>query len=139
MRKLELPFSEPLTQQRSSIDRLISALSSPPASFQWSAGDRALIGARAGFVVQVLHDKIECMAVMAYDAPQLAQINATLLLLILTALRPDWDAAGDWLAQQMRQAKASALRAYAGPNGEQSCCFEYDKQHSRATLTIKRD
>jgi len=60
------------------------------------------------------------------------------MLFALTALRPDWNAAGDWLAQQMKQAAQSVKRAYAGPNADQGCCFEYDKQHSRATLTIKR-
>ena len=121
------------------VDRLITALSKPPASFAWSASDGALIGAAQGIVIQVLPHKIECMAVMAYDAPVLAQNNATLMLFALTALRPDWNAAGDWLAQQMKQAAQSVKRAYAGPNADQGCCFEYDKQHSRATLTIKRD
>lgn len=123
----------------SPVDRLITALSKPPASFAWTAGDGSLIGVSHGIVVHVLPHKVECMAVMAYDAPTLAQNNATLMLLILVALRPKWNAAGDWLAQQMRQAKQSTLRAYAGPNAEQNCCFEYDKQHSRATLTIRLD
>jgi len=114
-------------------------LSQPPASFAWSASDGALIGATQGIVVQVLPHKIECMAVMAYDAPALAQNNATLMLLLLTALRPEWGTAGDWLAREMLQAKQSAERSYAGPNANRGCCFEYDKQHSRATLTIKRD
>lgn len=110
----------------------------PPASFHWTASDRALIGASTGIVVQVLPHKIECQAVMAYDAPRLAQDNATLMLLMLMALRPAWDAAGDWLAREMQQAKQTEHRVYAGPNGEQGCVFCYDKQHSRATLTIKR-
>ncbi len=121
------------------LDRLIAALSAPPASFQWTAGDGSLIGAAQGIVVQVLPHKIECMAVMAYDAPQLAQNNATLMLLMLVALRPAWDTAADWLAREMRQAKATDRRVYAGPNGDQGCVFCYDKTHSRATLTIKRN
>ncbi len=120
------------------VDRLITALSKPPASFTWSASDGALIGAAQGIVIQVLPHKIECMAVMVYDAPALAQNNAMLMLLMLTALRPEWDDAGKWLSREMLQSKQSELRAYAGPNVEQTCCFEYDKQYSRATLTIKR-
>lgn len=76
---------------------------------------------------------------MAYDAPALAQNNATLMLLMLMALRPDWNEAGDWLAQQMHQAHWSEMRAYAGPNAEQACVFCYDKSVSRATLTIRRE
>ena len=120
------------------LDRLIIALSAPPASFQWTASDGSLIGAAHGIVVQVLPHKIECQAVMAYDAPVLAQNNATLMLLMLMALRPAWNAAGDWLAREMRQAHLAEKRIYAGPNGDQGCVFCYDKQHSRATLTIKR-
>ena len=133
---METRSSEQSTQPP--LDRLITALSAPPASFQWTAGDGSLIGAARGIVVQVLPHKIECMAVMAYDAPALAQNNATLMLLMLVALRPTWDTAADWLAREMRQAKQAEHRVYAGPNGEQGCVFCYDKQHSRATLTIKR-
>lgn len=121
-----------------SVDNLIEALSLPPASFVWTADNEVVIGASPGIVVQVLPHKVECMAIMAYDAPQIAQNNATLMLLILTALRPAWDTAGDWLAREMRQAKQSERRVYAGPNGDQDCIFCYDKQHSRATLTVKR-
>ena len=128
-----------MTTTTQPIHNLIEALSVPPASFHWTASDRALIGASTGIVVQVLPHKIECMAVMAYDAPALAQNNATLMLLMLVALRPAWDTAADWLAREMRQAKQAELRTYAGPNSEQGCVFCYDKQHSRATLTIKRD
>ena len=121
------------------IHNLIEALSLPPASFAWTASDGSLIGAARGIVVQVLPRKVECMAIMAYDAPKLAQNNALAMLLILTALRPEWEDAGAWLAREMLQSKQSEMRAYAGPNGDQGCCFEYDKQHSRAILTIKRD
>lgn len=127
------------TQTAPRVDQLITALSKPPASFAWTAGDGSLIGAAQGIVVQVLPHKVECQAVMAYDAPKLAQNNAILMLLILTALRSEWEDAGTWLAQQMHQAHKSEMRSYAGPNAEQNCCFEYDKQHSRATLTIRRD
>ena len=141
MHKLQSLSKELLTLPRSDVERLIDALSAPPASFVWSAGENVrshLIGIAEGIVLQVLPDKIECAAVMAYDAPVLAQNNATLMLLCLAALRSAWSDAGAWLAREMQQAKQSPFSTYAGPNGEQACCFEYDKRRSRAILTIKR-
>jgi hypothetical protein len=119
------------------IDRLIEALSKPPASFTWSHDHNRLIGTRAGFAVDIWPDKVVCLSIMAFDRPKLAQNNAILLLLVLTALRPDWNAAGDWLAVQMRQAKR-VQGSYAGPNGEQSIVFEYHAKGAQALLTIKR-
>ena len=119
------------------IDRLIEALSAPPANFVWSHDHSRLIGTRAGFAVDIWPDKVVCISIMAFDRPKLAQNNAILMLLILTALRPEWDAAGDWLAQQMRQSKHTR-GSYAGPNGEQSLVFEYRAKGAQVLLTIKR-
>ena len=120
------------------VDRLIEVLAKPPCNMAWTSESGAIIGARAGLVVTVLPHKVETEAVMAPDAPVLAQTNAGLLLLILTALRADWHDAGDWLAQEMRQAAQSTLRGYAGPNYARNVVFSYDKQLSRATLMIRR-
>ena len=96
-----------------------------------------MIGTRAGFAIDVWPDKIVCAGVMAFDRPKLAQNNAILLLLVLTALRPEWKDAGEWLARQMRQAKHTR-GSYAGPNGEQGLVFEYHTKGARSLLTIKR-
>jgi hypothetical protein len=119
------------------IDRLIEVLATPPANFQWTASNGAIVGARAGIVITILPHKVEAQAVMAYDAPELARSNAMFFVLILMALR-DWKTADQWLAQQMQRAHQSAYRSYASPHEQQRCCFSYDKLHSRATLMVRR-
>lgn len=125
------------TSSINDVDNLIDALSKPPASFRWTAGNDRVIGLRDGFAVDIWPDKVICAAVMAFDRPKLAQNNALLLLLVLTALRPGWKDVDAWLAREMRQAKG-ARGSYAGPNGTQGLVFEYHAKGARVVLTIKR-
>ena len=126
-----------MPQLANDIDTLIDALSKSPASFTWAAGNDRLIGTRGGFAIDIWPDRVVCAAIMAFDRPKLAQNNAILLLLILTALRPAWKNAGAWLSREMQQAKGTR-GSYAGPNGTQHCIFEYHAKGARAVLTIKR-
>lgn len=127
-----------LRSNTEAIDKLIDVLSGPPANVAWSEANGAIVGTRAGLVITVLPHKVETAAVMAPDAPDLASTNANLLLLILTALRDDWQGAGEWLVREMRQAAQSTLNGYAGPNYARKVVFSFDKRNSRATLTIRR-
>ena len=69
------------------------------------------------------------------DAP-LVERNSVLLLLILTALRPDWPTAGDWLKTQMGMAARSRNTVYEGPNYSRQVTFGWSRKTSTATLKV---
>jgi len=118
---------------------LQALLSQPPASFQWSqsADGSRTIGTCPGCVVDIWPDRVEVAAVFAPDHPDLSARNATLFTLILTALRPDWVTAPDWLTTQMRMA-AKARGPYEGVQYSRQVRFTFDRATSRATLKVKK-
>lgn len=127
--------NEQRTMMTQPVDRLIETLAKPPSNMAWTSDGGAIIGARPGLVVTVRYHKVETEALMV---PNLATTNTGIMLLILSALRSDWNNRSDWLVREMRQAAQSTQRSYAGPNLERRVVFAYDKQLSRATLTIRR-
>lgn len=130
-------MNETTATPQTTVDTLIEALSAPPASFEWTAGNGRVIGTCAGFVLDIWPDKIEALAIMAPDQPTLTRNNAMLLQLVLSALRADWHTSSDWLAQQFRQA-TQANGSYAGPNYTRGVVFSWNKQKSHVILTLRR-
>ena len=130
-------MNETIATPQTTVDTLIEALSAPPASFQWTAGNGRVMGTCAGFVLDIWPDKVEALAIMAPDQPTLTRNNALLLQIVLSALRPDWPASLDWLTQQFRQA-TQANGSYAGPNYIRGVIFAWNKQKSHVTLTLRR-
>lgn len=119
-------------------DELQALFSQPPASFQWAQGadgDRT-IGTSAGAALDLWPDRVEFAGLFPPDSPELAARNATLMQLLLTALRRDWISASDWLTAQMRMA-ARSKEFYEGPNYSRRVSFAFDRKTSRATLKVK--
>lgn len=117
---------------------LQTLLSQPPASFAWSQSEdgRRTIGTCPGCGVDIWSDRVEVAALMPSDQVELTERNSVLLLLILTALRPDWATAGDWLTTQMGMA-AKASGVYEGPNYSRQVTFGWSRKTSTATLKVK--
>lgn len=120
-------------------DELQALFSKPPASFSWSQSEdgRRTIGASTGCVLDLWPDRAEMVATFPPDNAALAQRNSTLMLLLLTAMRPEWQSAGNWLAVQMRQAARSKVGQVDVPNVTRQVQFKYSRQHSRATLVVR--
>lgn len=120
-------------------DELQALFTRPPASFEWSQSDdgRRTIGASPGCVLDLWPDRAEMVATFPPDDAAQAQRNGVLMVLLLTALRPDWSSAGDWLAVQMRHAGRSKYGQADVPNVSRQVRFRYDRQHSRATLVVR--
>lgn len=119
-------------------DELQTLFSQPPASFVWSqsADSHRVMGTSAGAVLDLWPDRVELAAIMPPDRADLAARNATLMQLLLTALRRDWIGASDWLATQMRMAGRSK-GFYDGTNYSRRVVFTFSRQSSRATLKVR--
>lgn len=119
-------------------DQLIELLSKPPASFTWSRSEdgRRTMGTTEGFVLDLWPDRIEAAALFPPDRPDLVERNATLLQLLLLALRPDWHSAPSWLAQQMRLA-ARTEKPFESVNVTRRVTFSWSQAQSRATLKVR--
>ncbi len=114
-------------------DELQELFSKAPASFQWSQsedGTRA-IGVSAGAVLDLLPDQAQLALTFPPDEPELAARNGTLALLLLTALRPDWDGASRWLADVMRRREREAVSA------SRQLRWTWSPRESRATLKVR--
>jgi hypothetical protein len=116
-------------------------LSQPPARFTWSQSEDGTrtIGASEGCVIDLWPDRVEMVAVFPPDRADVAARNGVLMALVLYALRPAWQSAGDWLAVQMRQAARAKTPLFETENYSRQVCFVFDRQHSRATLRIQWD
>lgn len=119
------------------MQQLIDLFSKPPASFAWSSSENGTrtMGTSEGFVLDIWPDRIEAAALFPHDRPDLIERNATLLQLLLLALRPDWNSAASWLAQAMRQAARGHREDI---NVSRGVRFVNDAAHSRATLRVTR-
>jgi hypothetical protein len=120
------------------MQKLVDLFSKPPASFAWSQSDdgQRTIGASEGFALDIWPDRVVASALMPPDRPDLAARNGTLLELLLLALRPDWQTASAWLAQQLRLAQRRAV--FEGPNVTRRVELLWSRQHSRVTLKVMR-
>jgi hypothetical protein len=56
--------------------------------------------------------------------------------LLLLALRPDWQSAASWLAQQMRRAARGNKAYFDETNITRRVVFVWDRIQSRATLKV---
>lgn len=117
---------------------LIDLFSQPPASFTWSTSEDGTrtMGTSEGFVLDIWADRVEAVALFPPDRPDLVERNATLLQLLLMAMRPEWSSAPAWLAQQMRAAARSDK--VEETNFSRRVRWAWDSVHSRATLRIAR-
>jgi hypothetical protein len=120
---------------------LQALLSRPPASFAWSQSEDGVrtIGTCPGCGVDIWPDRVSVAALMPNDDAALVERNSVLLLLILTALRPDWATAGDWLTTQMGMAARNKRDVYEGTNYSRRVVFGWSKRTGTATLKVKRD
>ena len=118
---------------------LQTLLSQPPASFAWSQSEDGsrTIGTCPGCGVDIWPDRVAVAALMPSDDAALVDRNSVLLLLILSALRPDWITAGDWLKTQMGMAARSKEGVYEGPNYSRGVTFGWSRKTSTATLKVK--
>lgn len=119
------------------MQQLIALFSKPPASFAWSSSENGTrtMGTSEGFVLDIWPDRVEAAALFPPDRPDLVERNATLLQLLLMAMRPDWASAPSWLAQAMRM----AVRGHnEDVNVTRRVRFYNDPIHSRTTLRIQR-
>lgn len=123
------------------MQKLLDLFSKPPAGLVWSqsADGQRWVGTSEGFVLDIWPDKVIATCLMPPDRADLAARNGTLLQLLLVALRPDWQTASTWLAQQMRLAACFKQPRYDTTNITRGVGFVWDRQHSRATLTVKVD
>lgn len=119
---------------------LQTLLSQPPASFAWSRSEdgRRTVGTCPGCGVDIWEDHVSVAALMPNDNAELVERNSVLLLLILTALRPDWATAGDWLSTQMGMAARSKEAVYEGPNYSRRVTFGWSRKTSTATLKVMK-
>lgn len=119
-----------------SIEQLQNLFSQEPASFIWSAGQGRTIGTAPGFVLDLWPDRAEAAATFPPDDAMLAARNGTLLQLLLVAMRPDWESASDWLAQQMKLAARSKDARPEFINFTRGVRLVWNRAHSRATLKV---
>lgn len=129
---MAISSKEQLTRQ------FVELLSQPPASFVWSSSEdgRRTIGTSQGAICDIWADHIELAAIFPPDDLALAGRNGTLMLLVLCALRPEWERAGDWLKLQLGLA-AKAKVAHEGTHYGQRVTFSYMRGSSRAALKVK--
>lgn len=116
---------------------LVELFSKPPASFVWSQSEdgQRTMGTSEGFVLDILPDRVEAAALFPPDRPDLVERNATLMQLLLMAMRPDWHSAASWLAQAMRMAARGHTEQI---NVSRRVRFVDDPTHSRATLKVMK-
>ncbi len=117
---------------------LQALFSKPPASFLWSPSEdgRRIVGVAEGIVLDIWPNKAEMTALFSPDRPDLAQRNGMLMLLLLTAMRPAWESAGDWLTFHLRSAARGKSPRYEDTNYTRGATFIYSRQLSRATLKV---
>jgi len=127
-----------LTTDNKTTTNLQTLLAQPPASFVWSSSEdgRRTIGTTVGCVCDIWEDHIELAAIFPNDDLALARRNGTLMLLVLCALRPEWDRAADWLKLQLGLAKKAKV-AHEGTHYGQRVTFTFMRQNSRASLKVK--
>lgn len=119
---------------------LINLLSQPPASFTWSssADGQRTMGTSEGFVLDMWPDRVGAVALFPPDRPDLAERNGTIMQLILMAMRPDWNSAASWLAQQMKLAARSKSPRSEYANIARGVTVTWDRTQSRMTLRVRR-
>lgn len=120
---------------------LIELFSREPAALAWSTSKDGwqTIGTSGGFVLTLLGDMIEAAAIFPPDQPIVAERNGSLFHLLLVAMRPDWQTCSQWLEQQMRlAARWQKSGPYTEHNYARQVIFTWDRQHSRATLKVRR-
>jgi hypothetical protein len=119
------------------MQKLVDLFSKPPASFTWSSSEKGTrtMGTSEGFVLDIWPDRVEAAALFPFDRPDLVERNATLLQLLLLAMRPEWASAASWLAQAMRMAARGHREDH---NIARRVRFTNDSAQSRATLRIDR-
>ena len=122
-------------------EQLQALFSQEPAGLKWSASEDGsrVIGTAPGFVLDVWPDRVEAAAVFPPDDAMLAARNGTLLQLLLVAMRPDWETASEWLAQQMKLAARSKSVRPEMTNYTRGVVFVWLPQQSRATLKVRWD
>ena len=120
-------------------EQLQQLFSQEPASLQWStsADGRRTVGTCEGFVLDLWPDRAEAAAVMAPDDAVLAARNGTLLQLLLVAMRPDWESASTWLAQQLKLAARSKSIRPEVVNVTRGVHLVWDRVQSRLTLKVR--
>lgn len=126
--------------QKLTNDELITLLTKPPASFVWATKEGRTIGTSEGFILDFWPDRVEAAAIFAPNDTRMAARNSMLFLLILSALRPDWNSISDWLTIQMRlgarYTPTDDEPLFQADNGTRRVRFTWDQLHSRATLTV---
>ena len=124
------------------IHALQALFSTPPASFVWATKEGRAIGASDGFLMDLWPDRIEAAALFTPNRAQLAQRNATLFLLLLMAMRPQWQNAHGWFAEALGLAKnyrPTETHPYFDlTNTEHRVRFTWDARASRATLRVEQ-
>jgi hypothetical protein len=112
----------------------------PPASFLWSPSEdgRRVIGVTEGVVLDLWPDKAEMTALFPPDREDIAARNGTLMLLLLTATRPDWQSAGDWLTFHLRSAARGKSPIHEETNYTRGVTFSYSRATSRALLRVRQ-
>jgi hypothetical protein len=117
---------------------LVELFSKAPASFVWSTNDAGRqIGTAEGMVIDLWQGSVDAAALFPPDRLDLAARNGVLFQLLLCALRPDWQSASSWLAQQLRRAARTA-KPFEEVNVTRRVRFLWDRTHSRATLKVLR-
>jgi len=116
----------------------IDLLSQPPASFAWStsADGQRTIGTATGAIVDIWPSHVEVALLFPPDDPALAAHNGALLLLIVTALRPEWNGAGKWLSMQLRMSQGRATHEDTQYIGRAT--FRWSAAESRVTVRLPR-
>lgn len=85
---------------------IVELFSKPPISMQWTTGDAGRFGmGKTGAVLEIVNGRVSLAGIFPHDKPVIAQKNGLLMLLLLHELRPDWTAAGAWLASAMRSSQ----------------------------------
>lgn len=119
-------------------DALIELFSKIPG-FAWSSSEdgQRMMGTTEGFVLDIWPGHVEAAALFPPDRADLAARNGTLFQVLLMAMRPDWQSAPSWLAQQMRRA-ARIGRLFEETNVTRRVVFTWTPRESRATLRVTR-
>lgn len=119
---------------------LVTLFSKQPAALAWAVKEGRTIGASEGFLLDLWPDRAECVGVFARANPRLAARNATLLLLLLMACRPEWANVEVWLSETLRLARrfhpTESHPFFDLTNTEHRVRFTWDARLSRATLQV---
>jgi hypothetical protein len=121
-------------------DELQALFEKAPASFDFSRatdGSR-IIGTSEGVALDIWFDHVVLVAIFPPDRTDIAARNGVLMLLLIAALRKDWNTAEPWLSYHIKAAAKSKKIIYEALNYSRGVTFRYDKQNSRATLSVSR-